>query len=235
MKRCNDRLRKQGRPLLSRYHAADCSNLKNEFEGWTKDEQKEFTSELFAVFPRQKHPVIVQAFSVEMAALSAVFPDIASEERIGHSYALLLRLLLSVLGDNYCRRHTRITLIHERCAHNGVLADAFNASLADPTFKEAVCFATLAPMSWEHCIPLQPTDLIAYENFKDADAKFTGRKRRISYELLLKMNKISGEVRILKEPDLQHLKMLLEQAGTVRKQHPKTTEPEVVYVPNKNK
>jgi hypothetical protein len=39
----NRRLKKQGRPKISRYHAADCSNLKKEFKDWSTDEQKELS------------------------------------------------------------------------------------------------------------------------------------------------------------------------------------------------
>ena len=30
----NRELKKQGRKMLSRYHASDCANLKNEFKAW---------------------------------------------------------------------------------------------------------------------------------------------------------------------------------------------------------
>ena len=48
----NQQLEKQGRKTISRYHAADCSSRVNEFEGWTTEEQIEFTKSLLTVFKR---------------------------------------------------------------------------------------------------------------------------------------------------------------------------------------
>ena len=58
--------------------------------------------------------------------------------------------------------------------------DGFNQQLADPAFEHRNSFTTFAPAGWENCIPLQPTDLVAYENFKDALRKINPRERRIS-------------------------------------------------------
>ena len=54
--RWNERLRKQGRRTLTRYHGADCSNRKHEFKGWSVDERNEFLvytlgDEVFARIP----------------------------------------------------------------------------------------------------------------------------------------------------------------------------------------
>lgn len=42
----NKRLAKEGRPIIERYWAADCSNRYGAFRGWSPQEQKEFTSDL---------------------------------------------------------------------------------------------------------------------------------------------------------------------------------------------
>jgi hypothetical protein len=47
-------------------------------------------------------------------------------------------------------------------------------------------------MGWEDCIPLQPADLLAYENLKDAELKSRGKKRRKTLELLLDLNSFGG-------------------------------------------
>ena len=46
----NAELKIAGRKTISRYHAADCSNLFGEFKGWTVPEQIEFSLKLFDVF-----------------------------------------------------------------------------------------------------------------------------------------------------------------------------------------
>jgi hypothetical protein len=48
----NKRLKKEGRPLISRYHTSDCSNRRGEFEGWTTQEQIDFSIGLFGIFKR---------------------------------------------------------------------------------------------------------------------------------------------------------------------------------------
>ena len=42
----NTFLKSKGRAPLSRYHAADCSSRVNEFEGWSVEEQIDFTKQL---------------------------------------------------------------------------------------------------------------------------------------------------------------------------------------------
>ena len=39
----NEELRKQGRKAISRFHAAPFNNYRGEFEGWTPDEQEDFS------------------------------------------------------------------------------------------------------------------------------------------------------------------------------------------------
>src|SRR5207249_183482 len=46
----NRELKKAGRKAISRYHAADCSSFKKDFEGWSKPEHLEFVKALLAIF-----------------------------------------------------------------------------------------------------------------------------------------------------------------------------------------
>jgi hypothetical protein len=47
-------------------------------------------------------------------------------------------------------------------------------------------------MGWETCVPLQPADLIAYENFKIVEREAAGVKRRKSMELILNLDSFAG-------------------------------------------
>ena len=46
--------------------------------------------------------------------------------------------------------------------------------LVDPNFKCRERFNTIAQMGWEQCIALQPTDLFAYEAFKEFERNREG-------------------------------------------------------------
>lgn len=48
----NKSLKLQGRPPISRYHAADCSGFHGEFSDWSKDEQIAFVKDLLASLTR---------------------------------------------------------------------------------------------------------------------------------------------------------------------------------------
>jgi hypothetical protein len=70
--------------------------------------------------------------------------------------------------------HSKITLFHERCPYDGAFLQSFNRMMDDPTFAYRQYFNTIVPMGWEDCIPLQPADLMAYENFKEGLRQLPG-------------------------------------------------------------
>src|SRR5262249_21057664 len=98
----NRSLRAQGRRLISRYHAADCSSLKGEFRGWSVSEQREFVASLFQVFQRNRLDLI--GVSVHLDLLVKEIPEI-SPNPVGFAYVLLLQLLMIKIGDFTLARH----------------------------------------------------------------------------------------------------------------------------------
>jgi hypothetical protein len=76
--RWNVNLVASGRRPLSRYHAKDCSNLKNEFAGWSVAEQRRGTTELLWIF--KKHPVVNMSFSVNLQELYTIFRETQQAE-----------------------------------------------------------------------------------------------------------------------------------------------------------
>jgi hypothetical protein len=182
----NHSLRVEGRGEISRYKAADCSSLEGEFHGWSVAEQKLFVSSLFKVF--EKHRLDLIGISVNIPALVKEIPEITLNP-VGFAYVLLLQMLMMEIGDFTLSRHpdALISLFHDRCRYDAALLEAFNHMLSDPMFKYPRRFTTITPMGWEHCIPLQPADLVAYEHFKESERRLPtmGRKRRKSLEILL--------------------------------------------------
>ena len=210
--KCNNRLKAEGRKPIKRYHAADCSSCKNDFAGWTLREQKQFTSELLDVF--RKHPLDATAISVDLQAFADVFPDVRpGRETLESLYGFVTKYLMYWMGDRYCQRaDIRLALIHDRCPFDGVMVTSFNVTLDDPNFRYRHSFTTLAPMSWEDCVPLRAADLVAYENFKESQRKLVPRRRRKSLELLLDLDSFGGRGSFLGRDALMQFKEIYEAA-----------------------
>ena len=68
-------------------------------------------------------------------------------------------------------------LIHERCEFDSVLLGAFNHYLSARP-KAKTLFTSITPMGWEQCIPLQPSDFLAYEAMKETHRHRPGQKQR---------------------------------------------------------
>ncbi len=194
----NRELKKQGRTQISRYHAADCSSLKGEFRGWSIDEQVKLATELMATISRGRAWVNNIAFSIPLAEFVKEF-DIKGDP-LPLCYQELVKFVMlemtaQIREAQEKRGSTRpvlYVLFHERCSHDGLYLSAFNAMMNDATFAGKEHFSTIAPLGWEHCIPLQPADMIAYETFKEAERQLTGRKRRRSLEFLMQSRKFGG-------------------------------------------
>ena len=191
----NRKLKAQGRRTISRYHAADCSNLKREFVDWTTDEQKALFADILKIFHR--HQVDTVALSINLDEFHQVIPEAKTQARPDFEtflYGMTTKFLIARVADRHCVRNpnARIALIHDRSAYEAVMQEAFNQQMADPNFTCKACFTTLKSAGWEHCIPLQPADLVAYENFKDAMRRVNVRDRRVSLEMLIDLDAFSG-------------------------------------------
>jgi hypothetical protein len=189
----NKALRKQGRPEISRYHAADCSSCKGEFAGWCVDEQIEFSKKLIAIIKYTM--ATVMAYSMPLDDFVAVYPE-RNENPEKEMYGFLLTFMMTQLIHDIEKqagphlRPYRIALIHDRSSRDGDMLAAFNHMKEDVTFKGREHFTTIAPKGWEDCIPLQAADLLAYETFKDAANRISPkpRPRRKSLESLFEPN-----------------------------------------------
>lgn len=193
----NRELRRAGRREITRYKAADCSSCTGEFSGWSIDEQKDFTCRMLDIFKRQSLLDTV-AFSVNLRELKQEWPWAAKDPRRA-AHSVMLTHMMIQLGEQFAEaeyiRDIRITLFHDRSLYDHTLLASFNRLKDNPTFSHAKHFTTLAPMSWEDCIPLQAADLLAYENFKEAERTKAHRKRRYTLNELLEMKSFSGRSR----------------------------------------
>lgn len=186
----NRQLQKQGRPLISRYHATDCNARQGEFRGWSNEERDEFVLNLFGIF-KQTHTHTV-GIDVDLEDLCEVFPEFAND-RLELAYRLMLDfVMLTVVEDFYklnpAREDWRVALFHDRTA-NGKYDPSLHRQF-DVTKHSASLgrfFTSITSMTWEECVLLQPADLVAFEVFREARRNSNGQRSRKSFDALIDM------------------------------------------------
>ena len=211
----NRELKKTGRPLISRYHAADCSGRRNEFDGWNHDERDKFVIGLFGVIKRMRGGMHTVGYDISLDDLCAVFPEWAND-RLGSGYDFLTKFVLWTLGqdhkENAPSAQVKITLFHDRTPkHDVTILNAFNNYMADPNFDHRHYFTTIAPLGWEDCIALQPADLVAFEVFKAAQAHRAARKNRKSFTALLDFKSFGIHTRSFDRKTLEEMREHIEK------------------------
>ena len=192
----NASLRKQGRKEIRRYHSKDINNYQEDFEGWNGEERKDFCEKLIRVFWR--HICGYEGYLINLQELVEVWPE-TGPDPLDFAYHNLLKFLMIEIGKNMNKilPGHKMNLFHERCAYNGVLLKAFDELVNDPTFSYRNCFTTIAPLGWEDCIPLQPADLLAYENFKEGLRQVQPRDRRIIMSEILLIEDFVAHAKIV--------------------------------------
>jgi hypothetical protein len=207
----NQSLDRAGRKPISRYHASDCSTRNGEFRDWSIPECVEFAKELFDVL--RKYPLNNVGFSLALAELKEEIPEAAKHEA-AFGYAIMLKYALREIGNFVATRQkkgTKITLFHDRCDYGAVILQSFQSMLKRQDFGFSKQFTTIASIGWEECVPLQPTDLIAYENFKESERHYAGRKRRRSLDAILSMKQFGGSLTHLDRDTLRKLKANIDR------------------------
>jgi hypothetical protein len=208
----NVELRKNGRKIIHRYHAADCSSCLQEFEGWSVPEQIEFVKALFAVFNRFRFNV--HSYGVNLREMIEEIP-ITEHEPVGFAYVTLLMLILLDIAEQTLENNPGelIRLFHDHCDYDGALIQTFNSVIDDPDLKNGYRFVGLSPERWQFCVPLQPADMIAYENHKalerEYDARFKG-KPRASLLSLIKNSQVAGDPGHFNRANLKAMKKIID-------------------------
>ena len=182
------------RPLLTRYHANSCSNLRGEFTGWTSEEQQAFVLRLFRSF--EKHRMEVVGATLDLRDLARAIPASHVNPK-GFAYAFLLKHLMADLGDRVLAKNpdSLIGLTYEQCDHNAALKESFAHAQKDLTFSYRRRFTSILEGSWKTAFPLQAADLLAYENYKESARLLIDRKRRRSLGYLLEKGQLGGILR----------------------------------------
>ena len=214
----NKQLRKHGRRELSRFHAKDIDNFKGEYKGWTPDERLEFSIKLTEVF---KHNAVhIHGWDMPLQILVEEFPEVAPNP-VGFAYIVLLMELMQQIGETTLSlkgyKNELLSLHHDHCDYDAALAQQFGYILNDETFEFRHRFTSLTPEYWRYCVPLQPADLVAYENFKEGmrfhvpDSKEAKRgKPRQSLTALIDLQSISGRARGFTREAIRGLKSTID-------------------------
>lgn len=215
----NAQLVSDGRKPISRYHAADASSRVGEFEGWEPKEVVDLFTTLLGVF--RKHITNTIAYTLSLADFVAEFPNSADDPK-KPCYGLLLKYLMIELGNNILAREKwqLASIIHDRAkGYNQVLLESFDSMINDETFKYKDRFSSITSMSWEHCVPLQPADVVAYENFKEVERHYQNRDRRKSLIALLALESTFGGRCIeIQRQGIREIKEMLEAAKVAKGQ-----------------
>jgi len=209
----NRELISAGRKPIKRFHATDLSNFSEDFLDWNGEERNAFTSEFIKrVFNR--HEIFGSAYTVSLKDISQVWPQYSGKE-ISAAYYCLMKLNMINLAnvvEQIFSPQAKISLIYERCPYGGVILEAFNSVVDDPTCEWRHKFTTLAPMGWENCTPLQPADLLAYEVMKECLRQkpeviaVKKRERRISLNAILDAPNFLGDAYNVTLDNLQNIK-----------------------------
>ena len=167
----------------------------------------------FSVF--RAHITNTVAYTVSLSDFVAEFPNSADDPK-KPCYGLLLKYLMIEIGNNILAREKDqlVCIIHDRAkGYNQLLLESFDSMVNDDTFRYRERFSSIAPMSWEHCIPLQPADVLAYENFKEVERQPHIRKRRKSLEALLDLEStFGGKCVSIPREGIRDIKAMLEAA-----------------------
>lgn len=212
----NRELLAAGRKQLSRYHATYCNGLWDEFEGWSREEEIEFTRALIEVISRYQFNQ--HSYSLNLKELTSVIPEIRPNPK-GFAYVILFTFILLDIAEKTLSHNTGslISIFHDTCDFNAALRESYDEMTLEsdsPLKEHRHRFVSMAPMTWRHCIALQPADLLAFENGKEFDRQVTearkNHKRRKSLNAIMNSGNVGGTASRFNDVTLQEIKKVFD-------------------------
>lgn len=203
---------KRGETPISRFHAADCSNRRGEFSGWSVARQTLFFKKLVGILCG--HEVFGIAWGSSFKDQIAHFPHYKRKTAQDVLYYLCMQQCLGDLAGIMYRNYPgeRVTVFHDS-GFNGTAQLALQKYRRDrPDASRSIL--TIAPLEWKDSIALQPADLMAYEGSK---ACFRHRndvpEMRRSFHRMLGSKDISLSVGYLDETVFKSAREAAEEVG----------------------
>jgi len=163
----------------------------------------------------RRHAFHTNAYSIDLKQLQEEIPETKPNPK-GFAYVFLLYHLMLEMCGGILQKHKNaiMGMTHDHCDYDAALLEAFNQMLDDPEFKCRDRFTTLVPARWQNCIPLQPADLLAYENYKETVRRkeMSQRKRRTTLRLILDSEPscIGGNLKCFNRKGLRIFKTILD-------------------------
>ncbi len=156
----------KGLKPVTRYHASDCANRVNDFEGWSVQRQIIFVKRLVEIMtqhPLHRKPMIF-SWGLSLSEFRAVSGPREASDLLKEGYAICaLECFRNIaqMMQTY-RPGERVTFMHD----SGPLFAPALRAFSQVKHDGADQFVTLAPMDWRDCSMLQPADMVAYDSFK---------------------------------------------------------------------
>jgi len=183
---------KKGFAPISRFHAADCSSLVNEFDrtkGWDEDRQIKFVKKLIGIIGRKR--LVGVGFGVSLEGHEAFYKTLNAARN--NMYRTCMVRCLELVGEQMSESwpSERVTVFHDHGKFNGAAQSAFTAIKrhASP-YRDY--FVTMAPRCWQDSIALQPADLIAYEMFKAIQSQIHAKGKLVEQNMRKSLRALMG-------------------------------------------
>lgn len=174
----NRELKKAGRPIISRFHGAECNASKGEFRNWDKEkDQIPFIQSLQAQI--RKYRINSIGYSVELADVAAVFPEARSGAR-SMAHVILLCFMLTTIAAEMPGIGGVIGLIHDQGSYDSVFKQVDEAFRVNDSEVYGKRVMSMQRATWQEAVLLQVADFMAYENSKVIDSIESGREWRRS-------------------------------------------------------
>lgn len=147
------------------YHAADCQNLRGEFDGWTKEQRDQFVAKLLPIIPA--HKIAGMVIAIQMNDLgSALKGRKELADMLGNPYTCCFQWsVLSIV--EFANKHgngQRIKFVHETNDYKGETQKTFDYVRENHNPKGIKL--NLAFGNKPENPPLQAADILAYEGAK---------------------------------------------------------------------
>lgn len=184
----NAELTRQGRRLISRYHASEMNAHDREYEGWINEENAAFDQRMLSVI--RGRDIFIFSFAIVLDDMVKVFPSWA-EDINGNAYGFAFRRCLLTSGriaanPDFFKPGQKIKVWHDQCAWPYFALTAFQKTQTDSTYSENWRFNELSHSSSKDNVCLQVADMMVYDCWRESE--------RVRYDSKRNMGKFFSEL-----------------------------------------
>jgi hypothetical protein len=156
---------------VSRYHAVDLNGRRNEFEGWSKQQQLEYSKNLLSLIRQQK----MDMHAVGCGMLVREYEDVITpegREKFGPPHIACFKMVLAMIAQEmFSLRHKfqsddKFEVFFDHNKYDAELVQVFLGMKFHPSYPFGGKLAFCSPGTWQEYVQLQAADFIAYESFK---------------------------------------------------------------------